>query len=162
MQAVRQLERRVLQVRILSVLIRYDALYQDQKHKEWAEKILITFELLIEEGGVKDPTYGEWYDEYTGQERGHVLNGFMYALISIWECGDYFKSSKANDLFKKGIQTLNEKLPEFELDSKYFKWSRYDNKCVWCSGIHYHKRVHVYQLKIFIRDNKRSCIEGNL
>jgi hypothetical protein len=99
------------------------------------------------------------YLDHLKPEHGHVLNGFLYALLSLWECGRYFKSAKARSLFSRGVGTLKKRLPDFELIMPGFKWSRYDNRKIFYSGIHYHKRVHVYQLKILAGITKEQYLK---
>jgi len=86
-----------------------------------------------------------WYDEYACARRANVLNGFLFALIGIYEYYDASKDPKALVLFSNGIKTVMHYIDKFDLNFLVFKWSKYDDKLNFYSGPKYHS-WHVKQL----------------
>lgn len=117
----------------------------DQKYKDAADLALEAFFVDVAAGGVtyKDRENEWWYEEYVGNGAVpvRVLNGMMYALLSLDECGRAFCSDKAKDLFKKGIVSLKNNLVSFDAGW----WSCYDNLGLIATQ-HYHA-VHLDLLK---------------
>lgn len=136
----------------LSVLLRYYSVINDQKRKkrilEVMQKILTTFGTSVEKGGVRDETAGIWFEEFGASKRSHVLNGFIYALIGLFEYYRFLKSKEAKHYFDEGIATLRAYLPKFELDLGIMRWSRYDLGKIIFAGNNYHTKVHIPQLRI--------------
>ncbi len=143
----------------LSVFIRYysfaDAATKKRLHSIM-QKIVTTFGMTVENGGVRDESNGVWYDEYATPVRGHVLNGFMYALLGLYEYWKYSGNTDAKRYFYEGIETLCKKLPQYEVNLGAFRWSRYDSKNIFYAGWHYHVHVHIPQLRILYSITRRK------
>jgi len=132
----------------ISVLLRAWKVTSNERYLEVARKALASFEVPISEGGVVyiDGKGDTWYEEYPCPKRTQVLNGFIFALIGVYEFYEYTKSVKARYIFDKGVQTLKNRLKDFNLNLVLFKWSRYDNKYGIYSGKMYHD-VHIKQME---------------
>jgi len=117
----------------------------DPKYKDAAELALEAFFVDVSAGGVtyKDRENEWWYEEYVGKGAVpvRVLNGMMYALLSLDEYGRGSGSDKAKDLFVKGLASLKKNLSSFDAGW----WSCYDNLGLVATR-HYHA-VHLDLLK---------------
>ena len=114
----------------------------------------IPIELTLAKWKIKDGGFLEidqnnnyWYEEFPSYKRAHVLNGFIYSLIGLYEYYKYTKYKKAKLLFDFGIKTLEKNLHRFDINMLLFKWSRYDTGKIFYSGRKYHNKVHLPQLK---------------
>lgn len=109
----------------ISVLMRAFQLTQEERYLECAKLALASFEVPLENGGVRyrDEDGFIWYEEYPSLvEPPHVLNGFIFALFGLY---DFYKATgneKALDLFNEGIETLKANLRRWDQGF----WSRYD------------------------------------
>ncbi len=139
------------QARGISILLRAYQITEQKDYKILAEKALIPFIKPVEEGGVTVFTeWGPFYEEYTATVPTLVLNGMIFALFGIYDFVRVFPdNSLARDIFNRGIQTVKNILPEYNLGY----WSRY-NLCraefypdIDPATIQY-QRLHVAQLNI--------------
>ena len=118
----------------------------DEKYLKAAQLALNAFFVSVEEGGVLhvDEDGGWWYLEYgyKGEPKPRTLNGFIYALMGIYEYYKITGDKRALLLFEKGVDELKRHLHEYDTGS----WTRYDLVGTMAS-VKYHK-VHVEQMKI--------------
>jgi len=131
----------------LSTLVRAWVISENEKYIVAARKASLSFEVPVSKGGVLkvDNKGFWWYDEYACARRANVLNGFLFALIGIYEYYDVSKDPKALHLFNKGIKTVRNYIDKYDLNFLVFKWSKYDDKLLFYSGPKYHN-WHVKQL----------------
>ena len=136
------------QAQVMSVLVRYYSVCKEEKYLEMSCRLLEAFKVSSKENGVL--TYlnnGYFYEEYPSNPSSFVLNGFIFGL---WGLLDLYKASgneEAKQLYKKGVKTLKENLPLYNINK--LGWSRYDLydfKVKNITSIFYHK-LHIYQLK---------------
>jgi hypothetical protein len=85
-----------------------------------------------------------WYEEYPADVPLHVLNGHVYTLFGILDVARAFDDPTAMDRWSRGVQTLARRLPEFDLGY----WSAYDLRTKEIVDVHYHKNIHIPQLRI--------------
>ncbi len=132
----------------ISVLIRAWEMTENEKYLKTAEKALASFEVPLSEGGVLyiDKNGDVWYEEYACQKRWQVLNGFIFALIGVYEIYVYTNNKNVREIFDKGLSTLKKHLKDFELNLIFFRWSKYDNGLLIYSGDKYHD-IHIEQMK---------------
>ncbi len=146
----------------LSVLLRYHSLQTDKKKKariaSMMKGIVNTFGRTVEHGGVRDESDGVWFEEFGAVERAHVLNGFMYALMGLYEYASYSKSMDAKRFFNEGIRTLEKQIQRFETSLGPMRWTRYDSRKLGYAGWHYHGEVHVPQAKILYEITGREFL----
>ncbi|HLD05758.1 MAG TPA: D-glucuronyl C5-epimerase family protein [Candidatus Nanoarchaeia archaeon] len=141
----------------LSVLIRAHGLTKNQKYLSPCKRILKSFETDYRKmGGVLETKDGEsWYLEFPATvQHGRVLNGFLYALIGLWEYYLYTKDKQAKKLFERGQETAAKNLDRYDLNWGWFKWSRYDDAQIFYSGRRYHHKTLLPQLKILYEITK--------
>lgn len=132
----------------MSVLSRAYYASGDNRYLGTCKKMLTSFELGNEKGGVLvDLNNGYFYEEYPSNPPSFVLNGFIFSL---WGLLDYYISSRDNkalDLYNKGLNTLENNIGLYNI--KVLNWSRYDLfpfKITDIASIFYHK-LHIEQLK---------------
>lgn len=146
----------------ISVLVRAYHVSNERHYLELAHKYSSPFFVGIESNGVK--SYLEngqiFLEEYPFKNPSHVLNGFLYALIGIYELWKIEDKSNndLNLLFNECIKTLEDNLHRWELEKG---WSAYDLKNEngtnrnWCT-VSYHS-LHVAQL-LFVGKVSESSI----
>jgi heparosan-N-sulfate-glucuronate 5-epimerase len=127
----------------LQVLIRAHNISNDSKYLDTAKRLLNSFFVGVENGGVTYVTLedGWWYEEYAdeGGMEPRVLNGMMYALLGINEYYDYTKDPDAKYLFDQGVIALKEGLADYDANG----YSYYD--VFGTPSLSYHE-THIRQL----------------
>ena len=127
-----------------STLLRAYFITEEDEYREAVEGIVNSFKHTIQEGGVRIEEKGYvWFEEYAVIPPVHILNGFMFILVSLNEIGEYLNLSAAGELFNEGLRTLMENLPKY--DTGY--WSLYDLLHGYPAMENYH-RLHIRQLKV--------------
>lgn len=142
------------QSRGISILLRGYQLTQNKDYLDIAEKALIPFLYQVENGGVTSATeYGPFYEEYPASVPTLVLNGMIFSLFGIYDFIRMFPENNiANDIFDKGIKTLENILPQYDMGF----WSKY-NLCLaeWYPKVDpatiRYQRLHVEQLEVMYR-----------
>jgi hypothetical protein len=133
----------------VSTLIRYHSLFGEGNVLEIARKALGAYDVPIAEGGVLriDESGLRWYEEYACPGSGTPLNGFVFSLVGAKEWYDYTGDVKGQRIFRRGIDTLERRIGDFELALPFLRWTRYDNRFVIHAGRRYHD-LHIRQLKV--------------
>jgi len=129
----------------VSVLLRAHQLSGDNAYLESAKKAYGIFEKSMEEGGVRyiDKNGNIWLEEYPVSPPPHILNGFIFALFGVHDFYSATKNEKVLDLWKAGVQTMEENLNLYDLGY----WSRYNLVHQHPATKSYHA-LHVRQLKV--------------
>ncbi|MEX1014848.1 MAG: D-glucuronyl C5-epimerase family protein [Candidatus Paceibacterota bacterium] len=113
----------IVQGLAISALVRGYIHFNDQRYIELAEEALDVLKVPVEEGGLLAKTKWGWvYEEYPCKPYSHVVNGFMFCLIGLYDLKHVNKQSEAKVLFEKGILSLEKMIPEW-LDND---WATYD------------------------------------
>lgn len=62
-----------------------------------------------------------WFEEYPANPPSYTLNGYMFALIGLYDWWKVTDNEKAEELFKKGLLSLVKILPyyDFGVQSSY-------------------------------------------
>lgn len=145
----------------LSFLVRVYNLTGNNIYLRTAKKALEIFDVTVEEGGVLN-FYNQLpiYEEYPTKPGSHVLNGFIFSLFGLYDFGNYFDDDKSNSLFYKGINTLENILPLYDMgnrsayDLTHITCKTYPNIARWA----YHN-THVLQLKALSLINGSKVIK---
>jgi len=92
----------------ISCLVRAFYLTGEEKYLNYAINALKPFMKDVEEGGVQRKLFNSFvmYQEYPTETPTHILNGFMFSLLGIY---DLYKATNYNyvrDLFDIGMETL--------------------------------------------------------
>lgn len=100
----------------LSLLSRIYKNTGEAKYLTACKKILIPITLPVDKGGVKGDFNGHvFYEEYPSKSYPtHVLNGFMFTLIGLYDCYENTRLPLAKTLYEQGIETLKYALPYFD------------------------------------------------
>lgn len=92
-------------------------LQPNSAHLDRAAKLLRGYELPIEKGGftIKEEQ-GYWFEELadTNKQTPRILDGHIYALLSLRYYDAKFKTYEARYLFKKGLLSLKHYLPKYD------------------------------------------------
>jgi len=108
----------------ISVLVRAHLSTGDSSYLEAATRAAKIFGKSTSEEGVAATVLGHvWYQEYPTHPASHILNGFMYGLLGLWDLASvkgFNQKSIANDLYRKGMESLLTLLPLFDSGSGTF------------------------------------------
>jgi hypothetical protein len=85
-----------------------------------------------------------WYEEYPAVRPLHVLNGHVYALLGVLDFARAFDDEVAHARWRRAVTTLSARLGEYDLGY----WSAYDLLTKEPVDHHYHKNIHIPQLRI--------------
>ncbi len=128
-----------------SAILRAYYLTGEKKYLDVVEPIIKSFDVNISSGGVKfvDENGDVWFEEYGVIPPVHILNGFMFILIGLYEMNKYVASERAGVLFSKGILTLKKNIHRYDIGY----WSLYDLLHKYPAMWGYHN-LHIKQLKV--------------
>lgn len=127
----------------------YLRMYQILKEEELLKTAIQAYNFLkieYQDGGVRryDKNGYLWLEEYPSKEPSFVLNGFIYAILGLY---DLYRITKALDVkedIESCILTLRKNLNKFDVGY----WSLYDMQKKELVRYYYQKNVHVPQLEI--------------
>lgn len=151
----------IVQGLIVSALVRAYLVEGDLQYLDFAERALGVLEVPVANGGVRsDSQWGYMYEEYPSDPYSHVINGFLFCLIGLFELGSIGGSQRAQRLFDQGIHTLTKVLP-FWIDNS---WSKYDLRDVTNGEIinyatNHYQYLHIDQLKIIYKITKKDMFK---
>jgi hypothetical protein len=97
----------------MSLLTRAYLITHDSRYWAASARALQPFHRATRNGGVLGSFGGQrWYEEYPGAKPTHVLNGFMFALIGLYdECRWKVAACR---LFSTGMQSLRARIIRFD------------------------------------------------
>lgn len=142
---------------IISFLIRWydftkDTTVLDIIHNTY--KFMITLE---NEGGCLSltPEGYSWIEEYPRTGYNHVLNGFLFSLISVYEYANYFRNQEAIALYNQLAWGLRMVVSEYE-EENWLLYDRSTNQFVTDSYMYFQalqmKQLYEYTKDQFYRD----------
>ena len=85
-----------------------------------------------------------WYEEYPAEPPLHVLNGHIYTLLSVLDYARVTGDPEAERRWHRAAATALSHLHAFDLGY----WSIYDLRQREPTSVHYHKNIHIPQLRI--------------
>ena len=104
--------------RVLLAFLEAHKAYDDEKYLEYAHSCVLPYTISVDDGGflVKLSENSNWYAEYprTDGSTPMVLNGMMSIVLALNEYQKYAPNELAQELLRKGMTGLKEKLPEFD------------------------------------------------
>ena len=112
------------QARGASLMLRAWLLSKNPIYLNAAKMAVKNFSLPTEQGGFLHPFAPAeclYFEEYPQTPTG-VINGFMAALMSLWELQYWLQETWLHDLYTLGIQSLEKMLPHYSTGW----WSLYD------------------------------------
>lgn len=140
----------IVQGLVISSLVRAYVLNQDQEALELGIKAANILEIEVENGGLLAKSqWGDMYEEYPCEPYSHVINGFMFCLIGLYDLFLVTRNDRIKTLFDKGINSLLNVIDDWILPywSKYDLWDITCHKKVNLATRHYHY-LHIDQLDI--------------
>lgn len=132
----------IAQGQIISALIRAYFLNKDKRIINLIEKIKKFMFFPVESGGIMTytPENNIWIEEYPNKSKSFVLNGFIFAIIAIYEYSNF--TNKDKDLFELLIRSLKNSL-EFYDNGKWTFYDRYNLN----EASEAYMRIHLEQIK---------------
>lgn len=127
----------------------YLRMYQVTKDEGLLTTAKRTYEFMkvpVNEGGVRqiDNNGYVWLEEYPSEPPSFVLNGFIYAILGIYDLFRVTGSREIEEDLKSLLNTVKKHVHKF--DAGY--WSYYDLQKKELVRYYYQKNVHVPQLKV--------------
>jgi hypothetical protein len=125
---------------VLSTLI-YSYSYKNSQ--ETFDLITKTFNSFLNESSsfVLNHNKQIWFEEYPSQPSSFVLNGFIFAMIGIWDYYILTNDTRAKNIFDNCVYSLKCNLKTYDM----FFWSRYDRFPGRTASFEYHN-LHIDQL----------------
>ena len=112
----------VAQGQALSALARAYQRTGDAAYQNAAARALQSFTRTQSNGGVVVVEEGDtWYEQYLPPRPPHTLNGFIFALIGVYEHHGVFGDQLSESIWAKGLATLKHALPRYDTGN----WSCY-------------------------------------
>jgi len=135
----------------ISLLVRAYSETSNDTYLNTAQRAFESFMKTMDEGGVVyvDESSHTWFEEYIVSPPTHILNGFIWAGLGVY---DYFLSTGepiAEKLFNRAVETLSANLGDYDVGF----WSLYEQSGTWLkmlSSPFYH-HLHIVQLEILHR-----------
>lgn len=144
------------QGQIISLILRYAQLtQQEKKYIPLAESCFLSFFIPFEKGGFmrRDSEGNLWFEEYPSPTPSFVLNGFVYALLGLYDLFRVTQNTKVLSLFEEGLTTVEKSIHKY--DSGY--WSIYDQLKRELATQYYHKNIHIPLVEILYLITKKDC-----
>ncbi|CAH8438040.1 unnamed protein product [Dicrocoelium dendriticum] len=106
----------------ISLLVRAYSVLKTPVYLERARRALISYNRTVREGGILAYVLGQrsfpWFEEYPSDPGNHVLNGFIYSLIGLYDLAqvdpDAQSKTYANHLWTSGLTSLSTLLSLFD------------------------------------------------
>lgn len=102
---------------IISSFVRCYIHTSNKKYLEYAKKLALEYDISVENGGFKRLLFDKFtfYEEYPTLEHGnYVLNGFMFALIGLYDLLQYIEDDTIKKSYEEGLYTLETILPLYD------------------------------------------------
>jgi hypothetical protein len=113
----------IVQGLVISALLRAYLLTDERQYLDVAQKALPILEIPVERGGVRaESHWGVAYEEYPSFPYSHVVNGFIFCLIGLYELNKISGLQHTGFLLNQGINTLKKMIPYWVTDT----WTKYD------------------------------------
>jgi heparosan-N-sulfate-glucuronate 5-epimerase len=96
-----------------------------------------------------------WYEEYPAHEPLHVLNGHLYTALGVLDHARVTGDPEAGARWERAARTALRHLDSFDLGY----WSAYDLHTLEPTNVHYHKNIHIPQLKVLAQLTGESRFE---
>jgi hypothetical protein len=102
----------------MSFLTRMWRTTHDTAYLQRAVTAVRPLERPLRGGGLADSLRGHlWFEEYPSHPPTHVLNGFMFTLLGLYDVHHWIPASPAGRLFRDGVESLAFALPLFDAGS---------------------------------------------
>lgn len=114
----------IAQGNVLSILARAYKLDRNSKHLEISRKVYNGMILSVENGGTYRKTSDGfiWFEEAPSEKESLILNGFMYAVIGIYDYADISKDESVLNVFKESLKSFDRTISYYDTGT----WILYD------------------------------------
>ena len=129
----------------LSALLRGYELFGEARYRAAADAAYAALHEPRDGARLFDERHGDlWYEEYPAEPPLRVLNGHVYTLLGVLDYARVTGDALAHDRWEQAARTALEHLDGFDLGY----WSAYDLRWREPATRHYHKNIHIPQLRI--------------
>jgi len=130
----------------ISLYLRAFQLFNDNAYLDTAEKVLNSFSIDYKDGGFKriDESGCIWFEEYPTEKPSYVLNGFIYAILGIFDFYRVTGSQDSLNLWNLSVKTLEINIHKYDV----WYWSVYDQLKKQLVSYYYQKNVHIPLMQI--------------
>lgn len=140
----------------MSALVRAHRLSPAPALLELAVAAARPFELPIDQGGVRSAAKGGVaYEEYPAHPEPRVLDGFLFALLGLYDVALETGDARLRGLFDQGVEGLVGELPLWDFRGK---WSWYGRRQYLCPP-HYHGINRALLLAVANASNRAELAE---
>ncbi|MEV0618817.1 D-glucuronyl C5-epimerase family protein [Nonomuraea sp. NPDC050404] len=93
---------------------------KESRYGDAALRALRPLRTEVKDGGVLRRFEGEldFYEEYPTSTPTHVLNGYLFALIGVYDVGRLMNDKQSREMFERGLKTVDRMLPLYDLSSR--------------------------------------------
>lgn len=113
------------QGQLLSILARGWKATKNPLYAESAKRALIMLQTAVGEGGVAFYSGDDVFlEEIPSWSRNTILNGWVFAVMGLYDYDLGFDDSRARQLFSRTLSTLKRRLPDYDAGF----WSYYDSQ----------------------------------
>ncbi len=131
---------------VLSFYLRMYEINHDQEILNTAQKIFNSYLIDFSDGGFRriDEEGYVWYEEYRSVKPSFVLNGFIYAILGLYDLHKVTGDTEVKKELDESLKTLKNNLHKYH--SWY--WSLYDQLKKELVMVYYQKNVHLPQIEL--------------
>lgn len=130
----------------ISLYLRAYQLFNEDAYLETAQLIYNSFKYDYKDGGFKriDEHGCIWFEEYPSKKPSYVLNGYIYAILGIYDLYRVTKNEDVRILWNECLNTLKVNLHKYDV----WYWSVYDQLKEELVSVYYQKNVHIPLMEI--------------
>lgn len=141
----------------ISLLLRAYQMCGTESYLHTSQKAFLFFNYSFEEGGVTviDQQGNLWLEEYPSKPASHVLNGFIYAWLGVYDYWRVFKTTESKTILDACLKTMKENLHHYHL----WYWSVYDKQKKELVSAYYMINIHVNLLDILFQLTHEKIFE---
>ncbi|MFS0674937.1 DUF6270 domain-containing protein [Ornithinibacillus sp. 179-J 7C1 HS] len=143
----------------ISCLVRGYNISKNAEYLQAAMDATKPFYKDVLDGGVRRSLFNQFtfYEEYPTEKPTHILNGFMFSLLGLYDLYFATKNSSVLELYKTGISTLQSTLSFYDLGDV----SAYDLSHITIAGnpTKFHYGYHLTHIRLLSAINTIECNE---
>lgn len=119
---------------IISLLVRTYALTGDKDLLNMAAQAANVYKMSIEKGGIRlEENSFVYYEEYPVTGGIRILDGFIFAILGLYDLFEAAKNEEYLTMFKEGVNTLEENICYWDYRHR---WSRYGRHRFLCTPLY--------------------------
>jgi heparosan-N-sulfate-glucuronate 5-epimerase len=119
---------------IISFLVRAYVLTKKESLLKMAEEATKVYKILVIEGGIRlTENSSVFYEEYPTEKGMKILDGFIFALLGLYDLFQATQNEKYLSMFDEGVETIERNISFWDYKSK---WSRYGTHRFLCTPVY--------------------------